>query len=215
MNKRTFINYCGILGVISLISYAAAVFFSPLGYPGYDWMSQAVSDLSAENAPSRDLWEVISSLYNICTLPCLLAVCIFIQGRLKKSLRIGIYLFTVMSLISKLGYKLFPLSESGNAGTFQDVMHTKVVTPLVVILSIASLVTIMAGGYRSNGRYRSLAVCATVCLGLMFLGPVGMVAVPKAYFGIFERFSVFAATGFTAVLGIFLFNGFGELTENS
>ena len=53
--KRTLINYLGILGIISLISYTLAVIFSPLGYPGYNWMSQAVSDLSAQNAPSKML----------------------------------------------------------------------------------------------------------------------------------------------------------------
>ena len=47
----------GWLGLVSLLSYTAAVVFSPLVYPGYDWMSQAVSDLSADTAPSRALWS--------------------------------------------------------------------------------------------------------------------------------------------------------------
>ena len=34
------------------LSCTAAVVFSPLAYPGYNWMAQAVSDLSAANAPS-------------------------------------------------------------------------------------------------------------------------------------------------------------------
>ena len=33
-------------------------------------------------------------------------------------------------------------------------------------------------------------------------------AVPPEYFGIVERFSVFAAVGFNAVIGIYLFFGF-------
>ena len=37
------------------------------------------------------------------------------------------------------------------------------------------------------------------------VGALGMKAVPAAYFGIVERFSVFAATGFNAALGIHLF----------
>ena len=46
------LSHLGIFGVISLLSYGAMVFFSPLAYPGYDWMSMAVS-LSAVGAPSR------------------------------------------------------------------------------------------------------------------------------------------------------------------
>ena len=42
----------------------------------------------------------------------------------------------------------------------------------------------------------------------MFIGAVGTKAVPKEYFGIVERCSVFAATGYTCLLGICLFFGF-------
>lgn len=46
--KRDFINYCGLLGIVAFLSYTAAVVFSPLAYSGYNWMAQAVSDLSAQ-----------------------------------------------------------------------------------------------------------------------------------------------------------------------
>ena len=36
--KRTLINYLGLLGLVSLISYTFAVVFSPLAYPNYHWM---------------------------------------------------------------------------------------------------------------------------------------------------------------------------------
>lgn len=39
----------------------------------------------------------------------------------------------------------------------------------------------------------------------MLVGALGMKIVPAAYFGVVERFSVFAATGFNAALGIHLF----------
>ena len=52
-----YLRMCGIFGIISLLSYLLAVVFSPYAYPGYDWMSQAVSDLSAVSAPSLGLWK--------------------------------------------------------------------------------------------------------------------------------------------------------------
>ena len=39
----------------------------------------------------------------------------------------------------------------------------------------------------------------------MMVGAMGMNIVPKDYFGIVERFSVFAVTGYNAVLGIELY----------
>lgn len=41
-NKKM-IHWMGLTGLIALLSYAAAVFFSPLAYPGYDPLSQAPS----------------------------------------------------------------------------------------------------------------------------------------------------------------------------
>ena len=41
----------------------------------------------------------------------------------------------------------------------------------------------------------------------MFGGAIGVSVAPPEYFGLLERFSLFAATGFTAVLGMYLFLG--------
>lgn len=207
MMKRTLINRLGLLGVVALLSYTAAVIFAPLAYPGYNRMAQAVSDLSAGNAPSKMLWQQLSSLYSVCGIVSVTMVCVFIQDKLTKTLRIGIYLFAIMNWISNVGYAMFPLSDSGNAGAFQDMMHIYVVTVLVVLLSIVSLIVIMIGGYRDR-KYRSLAVWATIALLLMFAGAIGTNIVPREYFGIPERFSVFAAIGFNAVLGLYLYWGF-------
>lgn len=76
IKKKSLLNYCGLLGVAAFLSYTAAVMFSPPAYSGYDWMTQAVSDLSASNAPSLRLWNQLSSLYNVCTLVCAMMVCI-------------------------------------------------------------------------------------------------------------------------------------------
>ena len=201
--KKTLLQRLGLLGVVSFLSYTAAVVFAPLAYPGYNWMAQAVSDLSAANAPSLALWNQLSALYNVCEVVCVTVVCIGIQGRKTKLLRSGIYLFAVMEWISAVGYRMFPLSDSGYAGAFQDVMHMAV-TALVVLLSIASPVIIIVAGAKSKSC-RSYGVCAAVALAMMLVGAMGMKIVPAAYFGVVERFSVFAATGFNAALGIHLF----------
>ena len=84
-------------------------------------------------------------------------------------------------------------------------MHL-VVTSLVVFLSVISLIVIMIGGV-CDKKCVSLAVWAGVALFFMIAGAIGTNVVPAEYFGIPERFSVFAATGFNAVLGVYLFIG--------
>ena len=201
--KKPLIQKLGLLGVVSFLSYTAAVVFAPLAYPGYNWMAQAVSDLSAANAPSLALWNQLSALYNACEVVCATVVCVGIQGRKTRLLRTGVYLFAVMEWVSAVGYRMFPLSDSGYAGAFQDVMHMAV-TAVVVLLSIVSLGIIIAAGVRRR-ECRSYGICAAIALGLMLVGALGMKLVPAAYFGVVERCSVFAATGFNAALGLHLF----------
>ena len=201
--KKSLIQKLGLLGIVSFLSYTAAVVFSPMAYPNYNWMAQAVSDLSAANAPSLALWNQLTALYNVCEVVCATIVCVGIGGQKTKLLRTGIYLFAVMEWISAVGYRMFPLSNSGYAGAFQDVMHM-VITALVVLLSIVSLTVIIVAGAK-NKECRSYGVCAGVALSMMLVGAIGMKIVPAAYFGIIERFSVFAATGFNAAMGIHLF----------
>ena len=127
------------------------------------------------------------------------------RGKKTRLLRTGVYLFAVMEWVSAVGYRMFPLTDSGYAGTFQGVMHMAV-TAAVVLLSIVSLTVIITAGAKSKAC-RSYGVGAAVALGMMLVGVVGMKLVPPQYFGVVERFSVFAATGFNATLGIHLFRG--------
>ena len=67
------------------------------------------------------------------------------------------------------------------------------------------LTELKVDGRTSVEACRSYGVCAAVALGMMLVGAVGMKLVPPQYFGVVERFRVFAATGFNAALGIHLF----------
>lgn len=206
--NRKLINWLGLTGMIALLSYTAAVVFSPMAYPGYKWMEQAVSDLSAETAPSRMLWNRLAALYGICSVVCptCVSICVSERKQLSKLFRTGIYLFTIMNWVSNIGYKMFPLADSGKEiASFQEVMHI-VVTAAVVLLSIASLVCLIIAGFRKGG-IRNLGIRAAIALVMMFIGSAGTGLVPPEYFGIAERFSVFAAVGFNAVLGLYLFSG--------
>lgn len=108
--NRKLINYLGILGVVSFLSYVVTITFSPLAYPGYNWMSQAVSNLFAVNSPSLNLWNQLSVLYSACGMVSVTLVSVFIENKLNRTIRTGIHLFTIMNWISCIGYGLFPLS---------------------------------------------------------------------------------------------------------
>ena len=84
-----------------------------------------------------------------------------------------------------------------------------VVTAAVVILSIVSLVCLIIAGFKKDG-IRGIGIWAAIAFIMMMIGAIGQGTVSPKYFGIAERFSVFAAVGFNAVCGIYLFRGFAD-----
>ena len=195
------LRHMGIFGIISLLSYAAMVVFSPLAYPGYDWLSMAVSDLTAVGAPSAALAERLNALFGPCAVVSVMAVCVGAAGCRSKLLKTGIAFFAAMEWITVVGYKMFPLVLSEAASSFQNMMHI-LVTVLVVLFSIASLVLIAVGNRKEH--IPSLGNWAIICLAAMMTGAMGTGILPKAVFGLFERFSTFSAVVFNAILGIYL-----------
>ena len=163
------------------------------------------------SAPSRHLWTQLAAVYETGSVVCATCVAIFVSERKisTRLFRLGIYLFTIMNWISKVGYQMFALSDAGkDISGVQEVMHM-VVTVFVVLLSIVSLALLIIAGYKDK-KVRGIGIWAAVALALMFMGPIGMAAFPPEYFGVFERFSTFAAVGYNAVLGVYLFDGFGK-----
>lgn len=212
--KHSLLQWFCLTGILGLVFYILHMVIGTMYYPGYDWMRQAVSDLTAANAPSKEIAGSLSEVYGLFNIVSCTLVCVFIQSRGNKPLRIGIDLFTAMNWVSSVGYTLFSLSDSGYAGKFQDIMHVYVITILVVVLSIVSLILIAVGGFSDHRRYLSLGVCALIALALMMAGAVGTGIVPKAYFGVVERFSTLSATAFSAVLGLYGFAFFDRIERD-
>ena len=141
--------------------------------------------------------------------------CVCVQNKKSKLLRAGIYVFAAMEWVSAVGFRAFPLTDSGYAGAFQDKMHI-ITTAIVVVLSVTSLVIIIVASFKDKSCL-SYGVCAAIALAMMLVGALGMKIVSASYFGVIERFSVFAATGFNAACGVLLFFGKGSssLTEQN
>ncbi len=206
--KRKLINWLCLTGVLSIIFYLLHDIIGGLNYPNYDRLSQAVSDLTATDAPSFVVATNLSKIYGTLSCVCCTLLCILVEEKNKK-LKTGIYLFTIMSYISLIGYSLFPLSSSGYDGSVASFIHVYIITTLVVILSIISIVLLIMGFKKENSKlYEILSI---ISLTAMFAGAIGSSIVPKEYFGVIERFSTYSAVILTGILGIY---GFNKMNEN-
>ena len=131
----------------------------------------------------------------------------FNKERKEKTLRLGVYLISIMNFISAIGYALFPLSSSGFDGSIQSIIHVYVLTAVVVLLSIISLILIAVGSFKGENKHKVLGVLALMSLVLMFIGAVVSQSVSKE---IFERFSTYSAVIFTGILGLYGFEIFKD-----
>ena len=209
MGKKL-INWLCLSGVLSIIFYLLHDIVGAMNYPGYNWMSQAVSDLTATDSPSFVIASGFVAVYKILSCLCSALLCIIIRNEKKKTLRLGVYLFSIMNFISAIGYALFPLSSSGFDGSIQSIIHVYVLTAVVVLLSIISLILIAVGSFKGENKHKVLGVLALMSLVLMFIGAVVNQSVSKEIFGIFERFSTYSAVIFTGILGLYGFNIFKD-----
>ena len=194
----------GLLGVISLLSYSAFVFISPFFYPGYDWLSSAVSDLCATDAPSLSVANRLNALFGPCGVVSATAVWVASARNRSKLLKSGVSSFLIMEWVCYVGYELFPWVSGESASSFGNIMHL-IVTVAVVVLSILSMVLIALSGRKSG--IPSISVWALSALLTMTIGAIGSGLMPKAVFGLFERFSTFSTVIFNAILGLYLFSG--------
>lgn len=197
------VQWLALLGVVGTIFYFLHVILGEINYPGYNPLAQAVSDLTAATAPSREIASAYSTVYALFTVVACTLFCVFYQGRVNRVFRLGIYLFAIMEWTSAVGYTLFPLSASGYAGSFQDIMHM-VVTALVVLLSITSMILITVGCFRSK-VHKQLGIFTITVLGIMALGSIATGIVPVGYFGVAERLSVYSVVIYSAALSMFTF----------
>ncbi|MFU8786632.1 MAG: DUF998 domain-containing protein [Candidatus Izemoplasmataceae bacterium] len=195
ISNRKFIFY--LLAIIALTAYFLHVWIGTILYEGYNPLSQAISDLTAEDSPVKHITRVFSNLYGFLSVIVVGAFIFYSRKYPSKLLRVGILLLSLMIMISAVGYALFPLSESGYAGTFKDIMHM-VITGFVVGLTLMALILLFIAF--KNSIYK---IVTLIALTLLIASPILMTFCSPDYFGVIERISVYTVVlyfGFLATV---------------
>ncbi|MDO9629157.1 MAG: DUF998 domain-containing protein [Acholeplasmataceae bacterium] len=188
-----------VLAITAILSYFTHVWLGTILYEGYNPLTQAISDLTADDSPVKNITRIFSNLYGLLSVIVVIGFIVYKKEFKRRIVRLGILLFSLMMIISAVGYALFPLSESGLANSFQDIMHM-VVTIAVVSLTIVSLI-LLAIGFR-NVLYRSITITAFL---LLLLSSLAMPLVGPNYFGLMERINVYTVILYFGFLAILIF----------
>jgi hypothetical membrane protein len=203
MKNKKLIEMFSLFGVIGVLFYFLHVIFGALFYEGYNPIAQAISGLTASNSPSKNIARPFSFFYGIFTVIFSTYFFVFFRQKINKFVTFGAGFFCVMEIVSFFGYTFFPLSESGYAGTFQDIMHMAV-TVAVVLLTIVSLILFMIGFFKTQ-NIKYLGIVSLCTFLLLLTGAMLLNIFPKELFGIAERINVYSIVIYTGILSFWMY----------
>jgi len=200
--KIKILHTISLFGMIGAIFYFLHVIFGRIFYEGYNPFTQAISDLTADNSPSKNIAVIFSRIYGIFTIIFSIGFFAYFKDKINIIVKNGSCIFIIMTTISSIGYTLFPLSESGYAGTFQDKMHI-LVTILVVVSTIVSIILFIIGFLKTK-MYKYMGIISFCTLIILLTGAVLVNIVPKEYFGLAERINVYSIIIYTGILSLWM-----------
>ena len=196
-------KWLSLFGLFGSIFYFLHIIFGRMFYENYNPLAQAISDLTADNSPSKDIAIIFSRFYGIFTVIFSTGFFVCFRNKINKVVNIGSCMFCIMTIISFVGYTFFPLSESGYAGTFQDKMHL-LVTIFVVVFTIISILFFIVG-FMKTKTYKYIGIISLCTLFLLIIGAMLVNILPKEYFGIAERINVYSIIIYTSILSIWMY----------
>ena len=191
-----------LTGLLAVIFYALHIIIGSLYYPGYNHLTQAISDLTGKGAPSQAIATLYSTLYGIFIIVFAFSVFLVFKNdsKLKK---IASIIFFFAMIVSFVGYGLFPLNAELPSSSFSNIMHI-IVTILVVILTIIMFI-LFGISFISDKKMILFGYFTFLCLFLMFMGSLLMGIGPSGFFGVYERMNIYAIQLWFFVLAITLF----------
>ena len=195
-----------VCGILAAVVYVVTDVLASLRYPGYDFVSQGVSELMAVGAPTKNLVDTVFVVYGVLAIA--FAIGVLRESLGQRQLRWTGLLLLVYAAAGLLG-RLFPAySRGGGAGGsgFSNSVPHMILTGVLVALMLAAL------GFAAYALGKRFQIYSFATLGgIVALGVASGVYGSRLAarqstpgFGIVERVLIYAFLVWAAVLGVAL-----------
>lgn len=180
-----------IFGIVSPLLYVGVDLVAGRLYPGYDFVSQAISELFAIGAPTSGLVIPLFTLYDLMLLAFAWGVWSSADG--NRALRTTALITAASAVNGLVLWNVFPMHMRGAEAEFTDLMH-------IGLAGVGALLALLAlwFGASAFGRGFRLYTIATV-LALVIPGSAVFLFVPQMalgeptpWVGATERISTYA-----------------------
>ena len=190
-NSNLVIKILLLCGIFSSVLYIATdILAATFLYPGYDYTSQQVSELSAVGAPTRTLWIAMTFVYDGLVIAFSLGV--WISASKKRTLQVTSILLTMFAIIGIL-WAFFPMHQPGTVEVETDIMH--IVFAMLQLFVMVLFIGLGSGVRGTKFRFYSVAtIIAMLSFGAIVTQQINAIAAGQStpWMGLFERVSVYA-----------------------
>ena len=191
-----------LCGAAASLVYVSSDLVGALSYPGYDYASQAISEMSAIGAPTTELLAPFYTAFSVLFAAFAAGVWLAAGGR--RSLRWSAGLLIAVAALG-IAWAFFPMSMRGAGRTTTDTMHLALSGVTMALLAGAAATGAEAFGktFRTYSAATVLVMIAFFVLTLLDARHIDTGATP--YMGIKERVSMAAWLLWIAVFSIALY----------
>lgn len=193
-----------ICGVLSSPFYLVVDLVSGMGYEGYSFVDQMVSELSAIGAPTRPLWLALGPVYQL--LMVLFGVGVWVAAGQRRALRIAAGLIVAYGLVGFTA-PLTPMHTRAYLATYgpslTDRLH--LVGTGVAVLLLFTAIGFAATTFGTRFRVHSfVTVVASFALGAWgsTMAPRLEANLPTPWMGALERASIAVMMAWVVVFAI-------------
>lgn len=190
-----------ICGIVSSLLCVVTDIFAGMQYEGYDFTSQAVSELFAIGAPTSRLVVPLFTLFDVLLVA--FAWGIWLSADRNRVLRVMSLMVIGNAIIGLMLWNFFPMHMRGAESTFTDTMHVILASNPFVPLSVGLGVF----AFRNWFRYYSIFTILLLIVPATFVFlNAQQVATnqPTPWLGLTERISIYSVLLWYSVLAIVL-----------
>lgn len=197
--ERRFLVLAGGCGLAAVGLYVAATVLGGVLHPGYDHVRQAISELTASQAPYRVPLAALYVGYNVLLTG--FAVAVARAWPRSRLLRVAVVLFAVAAVSGIGQVTVFPQDSTGAPATATGAGH-------VVLAGISALLAVVCAvmygvAFRRMRWWPQVSVPSFVVAAfLLVIGPVTAASVGGPWMGLFERLTIGAFLAWVCVVSV-------------
>ena len=196
-------------GIASSVLYVASDILGSLRYPGYSWLDQEFSELTAQGSPVRPFMLTMNILPGTVLFTAFIVGIWTLAGPKQRTARITAALLAGYQIFGFVAGVITPMTTRETMGAGEDTLRNAFHGPLTLVMDLL-LVAGMAFAATLLGKrfryytYATIVVLLVFGIWTSFQIPQMAANQPTPWMGLKERINIYATMLWVAVLAIAL-----------